>query len=158
MVLNDFQTLTKAACKPWEDQILVHTYLRKGNGHVISHCSSPIKLKNIQHSNFTKTCFSEVFSDNIFIARISEYWLFYCILFFSSFQLTEAGSGINCLDSMCCFSDGETACTSVRRMLERLMGRCSPTRVNRCGISLNSLCCRRFSYKLEPDEPAAIDV
>uniref|UniRef100_A0A8C5T8B3 Phospholipid-transporting ATPase n=1 Tax=Malurus cyaneus samueli TaxID=2593467 RepID=A0A8C5T8B3_9PASS len=73
-------------------------------------------------------------------------------------QLTEAGSGINCLDSMCCFSDGETACTSVRRMLERLMGRCSPTRVNRCGISLNSLCCRRFSYKLEPDEPAAIDV
>ncbi|RMC01996.1 hypothetical protein DUI87_21158 [Hirundo rustica rustica] len=73
-------------------------------------------------------------------------------------QLTEAGSGINCLDSMCCFSDGETACTSVRRMLERLMGRCSPSRVNRCGISLNSLCCRRFSYKLEPDEPAAIDV
>ncbi|NWS44684.1 AT11B ATPase, partial [Probosciger aterrimus] len=46
-------------------------------------------------------------------------------------QLTEAGSGINCLDSMCCFSDGETACTSVRRMLERLMGSCSPTRVNR---------------------------
>ncbi|NWW32221.1 AT11B ATPase, partial [Panurus biarmicus] len=46
-------------------------------------------------------------------------------------QLTEAGSGINCLDSMCCFSDGETACTSVRRMLERLMGRCSPSRVNR---------------------------
>ncbi|EMP25194.1 Putative phospholipid-transporting ATPase IF [Chelonia mydas] len=73
-------------------------------------------------------------------------------------QLTETGSGINCLDSMCCFSDGETACASVRRMLERLMGRCSPTRVNRCGISLNSLCCRRFSYKLEPDEPAAIDV
>ncbi|OXB82468.1 UNVERIFIED_CONTAM: hypothetical protein H355_000726 [Colinus virginianus] len=72
-------------------------------------------------------------------------------------QLTETGSGINCMDSMCCFSDGETACTSVRRMLERLMGRCSPTRVNRCGISLNSLCCRRFSYKLEPDEPAAID-
>ncbi|XP_039344128.1 probable phospholipid-transporting ATPase IF isoform X5 [Mauremys reevesii] len=46
-------------------------------------------------------------------------------------QLTETGSGINCLDSMCCFSDGETACASVRRMLERLMGRCSPTRVNR---------------------------
>ncbi|OXB60823.1 hypothetical protein ASZ78_016551 [Callipepla squamata] len=72
-------------------------------------------------------------------------------------KLAETGSGINCMDSMCCFSDGETACTSVRRMLERLMGRCSPTRVNRCGISLNSLCCRRFSYKLEPDEPAAID-
>ncbi|KAM9378593.1 phospholipid-transporting ATPase IF [Phaethornis superciliosus] len=73
-------------------------------------------------------------------------------------KLTEAGSGVNCLDSMCCFSDGETACTSVRRMLERVMGSCSPTRVNRCGISLNSLCCRRFSYKLEPDEPAAIDI
>lgn len=79
------------------------------------------------------------------------------IYFFLSFQFTETGSSINCMDSMCCFSDGETACTSVRRMLERLMGRCSPTRVNRCGISLNSLCCRQFSYKLEPDEPAAID-
>ncbi|XP_066474828.1 phospholipid-transporting ATPase IF isoform X1 [Tiliqua scincoides] len=73
-------------------------------------------------------------------------------------QLTETGTSINCLDSMCCFSDGETACASLRRMLERIMGRCSPTRVNRCGISLNCLCCRRFSYKLENEEPAAIDV
>ncbi|XP_062987976.1 phospholipid-transporting ATPase IF isoform X2 [Elgaria multicarinata webbii] len=46
-------------------------------------------------------------------------------------QLTETGTGVNCLDSMCCFSDGETACTSLRRVLERIMGRCSPTRVNR---------------------------
>ncbi|XP_069474761.1 phospholipid-transporting ATPase IF isoform X6 [Ambystoma mexicanum] len=73
-------------------------------------------------------------------------------------QLIETGSGINCLDSVCCFSGGETACTPARRMLERVMGRCSPIRVNRCGISLNSLCCRRISYKLENDEPTAIDV
>ncbi|KAH0624186.1 hypothetical protein JD844_007690 [Phrynosoma platyrhinos] len=73
-------------------------------------------------------------------------------------ELAETNTGINCLDSMCCFSVGETACTSLRRMLERIMGRCSPARVNRCGISLNCLCCRRFSYKLEHDEPAAIDV
>ncbi|XP_069069201.1 phospholipid-transporting ATPase IF isoform X2 [Pleurodeles waltl] len=46
-------------------------------------------------------------------------------------QLTEASSGINCLDSMCCFSGGETACAPARRMLERVMGRCSPIRVNR---------------------------
>ncbi|XP_068811307.1 phospholipid-transporting ATPase IF isoform X13 [Struthio camelus] len=46
-------------------------------------------------------------------------------------QLTETGSGVNCLDSMCCLSDGETACAPLRRRLERLMGRCSPTRVNR---------------------------
>ncbi|XP_075426819.1 phospholipid-transporting ATPase IF isoform X2 [Ascaphus truei] len=46
-------------------------------------------------------------------------------------QLTETGSGINCLDSMCCYSDGETACVPIRRMLGRLMGHCSPSRVNR---------------------------
>lgn len=58
MVVNDFHTLTKAAFKPWEDQILVHIDLRKQSGNVIHHCSSPLKLKNIQHSNFKKTCFS----------------------------------------------------------------------------------------------------
>ncbi|XP_072852346.1 phospholipid-transporting ATPase IF isoform X14 [Pogona vitticeps] len=73
-------------------------------------------------------------------------------------QLIETSGSINCLDSMCCFSDGETACAPLRRMLERIMGRCSPTRVTRCGISLNCLCCRRFSYKLENDEPAVVDV
>ncbi|XP_054838536.1 phospholipid-transporting ATPase IF isoform X2 [Eublepharis macularius] len=46
-------------------------------------------------------------------------------------QLTETGTGLSCLDSMCCFSDGETACASLRRMLEGVTGRCSPTRVNR---------------------------
>nr|XP_060623434.1 phospholipid-transporting ATPase IF isoform X7 [Anolis sagrei ordinatus] len=45
-------------------------------------------------------------------------------------QLAETGAGINCLDSVCCFSNGETACASLRRMLERIMGRCSPARVN----------------------------
>ncbi|XP_030072461.1 LOW QUALITY PROTEIN: phospholipid-transporting ATPase IF [Microcaecilia unicolor] len=46
-------------------------------------------------------------------------------------QLTEAGSGIDCLDSMCCFAGWDTACVPVRRMLERVMGRCSPARFNR---------------------------
>ncbi|KAM3834517.1 phospholipid-transporting ATPase IF isoform 1-T1 [Vipera latastei] len=73
-------------------------------------------------------------------------------------QLTKTGPGVNCLESMCCFSDGDPACTSFRRMLERIMGRCSPSRVNRCGISLKCLCCRQFSYKLEHDEPTTIDV
>ncbi|XP_053566150.1 phospholipid-transporting ATPase IF [Bombina bombina] len=46
-------------------------------------------------------------------------------------QLTETGSGIKCLDSMCCYAGGETACLSFRRMLERMIGRCSPPRVTR---------------------------
>ncbi|XP_020925533.1 probable phospholipid-transporting ATPase IF isoform X9 [Sus scrofa] len=45
-------------------------------------------------------------------------------------QLTETNSSIKCLDSMCCFSEGETACASVGRMLERVIGRCSPTHVS----------------------------
>lgn len=45
-------------------------------------------------------------------------------------QLTETNSSIKCLDSMCCFS-GEAACTSVGRMLERVIGRCSPAHVSR---------------------------
>uniref|UniRef100_A0A8D2Q432 Phospholipid-transporting ATPase n=1 Tax=Varanus komodoensis TaxID=61221 RepID=A0A8D2Q432_VARKO len=55
-------------------------------------------------------------------------------------QFTEAGTGINCLDSMCCISDGETACTSVGRMLERMMRRCSPTRVNRSWSATEPFC------------------
>ncbi|XP_043329572.1 phospholipid-transporting ATPase IF isoform X9 [Cervus canadensis] len=46
-------------------------------------------------------------------------------------QLTETNSSIKCLDSMCCFSEGETACASVGRMLERVIGRCSPSHVSR---------------------------
>ncbi|KAK2497659.1 hypothetical protein MC885_019972 [Smutsia gigantea] len=46
-------------------------------------------------------------------------------------QLTETNSSLKCLDSMCCFSEGETACSSVGRMLERVIGRCSPTHVSR---------------------------
>ncbi|XP_068137185.1 phospholipid-transporting ATPase IF isoform X3 [Hyperolius riggenbachi] len=72
-------------------------------------------------------------------------------------QLTEAGSGISCMDSMCCYTGGETACVPVRRLLERVMGRCTAPRVNRCGSPLNTFCCQRFSYKLENDEPAALD-
>ncbi|XP_062960470.1 phospholipid-transporting ATPase IF isoform X8 [Cynocephalus volans] len=46
-------------------------------------------------------------------------------------QLTETNSGVKCLDSMCCFPEGETACASIGRMLERVIGRCSPTHVSR---------------------------
>ncbi|XP_058890475.1 phospholipid-transporting ATPase IF-like isoform X1 [Acipenser ruthenus] len=73
-------------------------------------------------------------------------------------QHTETHKGISCLDAMCCFSDGETACAPVGRLMERMMGRCNPSRLRRCGISLSSLCCRRISYKLECDEPAALSV
>ncbi|XP_038604598.1 probable phospholipid-transporting ATPase IF [Tachyglossus aculeatus] len=46
-------------------------------------------------------------------------------------QLSETNASINCLDSMCCFSEGETACASLGRTLGRVMRRCSPARVNR---------------------------
>uniref|UniRef100_Q9N0Z4-2 Isoform 2 of Phospholipid-transporting ATPase IF n=1 Tax=Oryctolagus cuniculus TaxID=9986 RepID=Q9N0Z4-2 len=46
-------------------------------------------------------------------------------------QLTETNSSIKCVDSLCCFPEGETTCTSVRRMLERVIGRCSPTHISR---------------------------
>ncbi|XP_073531084.1 phospholipid-transporting ATPase IF isoform X2 [Phyllobates terribilis] len=46
-------------------------------------------------------------------------------------QLTETGSGISCLDSMCCYTGGETACVSFRRLLDRVMGRCTAPRVTR---------------------------
>lgn len=72
-------------------------------------------------------------------------------------QLTETNSSIKCLDSMCCFSEGETACASVGRMLERVIGRCSPSHVSRCEISLSSLCCRWVYYKLEQVEPTSLD-
>ncbi|PNJ69035.1 ATP11B isoform 3 [Pongo abelii] len=46
-------------------------------------------------------------------------------------QLTETNAGIKCLESMCCFPEGEAACASVGRMLERVIGRCSPTHISR---------------------------
>ncbi|XP_015677894.1 probable phospholipid-transporting ATPase IF [Protobothrops mucrosquamatus] len=61
-------------------------------------------------------------------------------------QLTKTGPGVNCLESMCCFSDGEPACTSFRRLLERLMGRCSPTRVNRSWSSTEPFCTSDRSF------------
>ncbi|KAJ7324730.1 hypothetical protein JRQ81_017750 [Phrynocephalus forsythii] len=64
-------------------------------------------------------------------------------------QLTETSSSINCLDSVCCFTDGETACTPLRRTLERIMGRCSPTRITR-SAKLVSCCCFRSWSSTEP--------
>ncbi|XP_033884755.2 phospholipid-transporting ATPase IF-like isoform X4 [Acipenser ruthenus] len=46
-------------------------------------------------------------------------------------QHTETHKGISCLDAMCCFSDGETACAPVGRLMERMMGRCNPSRLRR---------------------------
>ncbi|XP_033258994.1 phospholipid-transporting ATPase IF isoform X6 [Orcinus orca] len=57
-------------------------------------------------------------------------------------QLTETNSSIKCLDSMCCFSEGETACASVGRMLERVIGRCSPSHVSRFSFVVTM----RFTY------------
>uniref|UniRef100_A0A6I8N7B4 Uncharacterized protein n=2 Tax=Ornithorhynchus anatinus TaxID=9258 RepID=A0A6I8N7B4_ORNAN len=49
-------------------------------------------------------------------------------------QLSETNSSINCLDSMCCFSEGETACASLGRTLGRVMRRCNPARVNSASV------------------------
>ncbi|XP_041126384.1 phospholipid-transporting ATPase IF-like isoform X1 [Polyodon spathula] len=46
-------------------------------------------------------------------------------------QHSETHNGISCLDAMCCFSDGETACAPVGRIMERMMGRCNPSRLRR---------------------------
>lgn len=73
------------------------------------------------------------------------------------FQFIEAYQGIGCVDSMCCFSEGQNACSRLGRLVERIMGRCDPARATRCDLSLSSLCCKHISYKLEHDEPAALD-
>ncbi|XP_077146550.1 phospholipid-transporting ATPase IF isoform X2 [Ranitomeya variabilis] len=52
-------------------------------------------------------------------------------------QLTETGSGISCLDSMCCYTGGETACVSFRRLLDGVMGRCTVPRVTRSWSELD---------------------
>ncbi|XP_069583348.1 phospholipid-transporting ATPase IF isoform X2 [Ranitomeya imitator] len=52
-------------------------------------------------------------------------------------QLTETGSGISCLDSMCCYTGGETACVSFRRLLDGVMGRCTAPRVTRSWSELD---------------------
>ncbi|XP_074154386.1 phospholipid-transporting ATPase IF isoform X4 [Sminthopsis crassicaudata] len=62
-------------------------------------------------------------------------------------QLTETNPGVKCLDSICCFSEGQAACASFGRMLDRVMGSCSPAQVNRCEMSHGSLCCKGVSYK-----------
>lgn len=60
-------------------------------------------------------------------------------------QLAEAPSGVKCLDSICCFP-GETPCASVGRVLDRVIGRCSPNHISRWDISLGSLCCTWVSW------------
>uniref|UniRef100_A0A8C1ZE15 Phospholipid-transporting ATPase n=1 Tax=Cyprinus carpio TaxID=7962 RepID=A0A8C1ZE15_CYPCA len=72
-------------------------------------------------------------------------------------QFIEAYQGIGCVDSMCCFSEGQNACSRLGRLVERMMGRCDPARATRCDLSLSSLCCNHLSYKLEHDEPSALD-
>lgn len=78
-------------------------------------------------------------------------------LCFSLLQFIEEYQGIGCVDSMCCFSEGQNACSRLGRLVERMMGRCDPARASRCDLSLSRLCCKHISYKLEHDEPAARD-
>ncbi|XP_048398041.1 phospholipid-transporting ATPase IF isoform X1 [Stegostoma tigrinum] len=52
-------------------------------------------------------------------------------------QLMEPNSGITCMESICCYSRGETACSPLRRILDQIMGRCKPLRVNRCWSDLD---------------------
>uniref|UniRef100_A0A8C1X206 Phospholipid-transporting ATPase n=1 Tax=Cyprinus carpio TaxID=7962 RepID=A0A8C1X206_CYPCA len=46
-------------------------------------------------------------------------------------QFIEAYQGIGCVDSMCCFSEGQNACSRLGRLVERMMGRCDPARATR---------------------------
>uniref|UniRef100_A0A8C7SGK5 Phospholipid-transporting ATPase n=1 Tax=Oncorhynchus mykiss TaxID=8022 RepID=A0A8C7SGK5_ONCMY len=57
-------------------------------------------------------------------------------------QLIETNyQGIGCVDSMCCYSEGENGCTRLGRMVEQVMGRCDPACANRCDPMLCSLYC-----------------
>uniref|UniRef100_W5K1S5 Phospholipid-transporting ATPase n=1 Tax=Astyanax mexicanus TaxID=7994 RepID=W5K1S5_ASTMX len=41
-------------------------------------------------------------------------------------QFIEASTGISCMDSLCCYSEGRSGCSRLAGLLERLMGRCDP--------------------------------
>ncbi|KAG1933702.1 putative phospholipid-transporting ATPase IF [Pimephales promelas] len=77
--------------------------------------------------------------------------------FMAIIQSIEEYKGIGCVDSVCCFSEGQNACSRLGRLVERMTGRCDPARASRCDLSLSRLCCKHISYKLEHDEPAARD-
>ncbi|XP_067898450.1 phospholipid-transporting ATPase IF [Heterodontus francisci] len=53
-------------------------------------------------------------------------------------QLMEANSGITCMESICCCSSGETACSPLKRILDQIMGRCNPLQVSRSWNDLDS--------------------
>ncbi|KAA0712469.1 putative phospholipid-transporting ATPase IF [Triplophysa tibetana] len=76
---------------------------------------------------------------------------------YETVQFIEANEGIGCVDSMCCFSEGQNSCTRLGRLVERMMGRCDLSRATRCELSLSSLCCEHISYKLDREESAAPD-
>ena len=82
---------------------------------------------------------------------------FLCFSLSLSRQFIETNyQGIGCVDSMCCYSEGENGCARLGRMVAQVMGCCDPAYANRCDPTLCSLCCcRRISYKLEQDEPTA---
>ncbi|XP_018612805.1 probable phospholipid-transporting ATPase IF isoform X1 [Scleropages formosus] len=46
-------------------------------------------------------------------------------------QLIEGDSGVSCVDSMCCFSEGERQHSWVGQAMERTLGRWDPTRISR---------------------------
>uniref|UniRef100_A0A672SSF2 Phospholipid-transporting ATPase n=1 Tax=Sinocyclocheilus grahami TaxID=75366 RepID=A0A672SSF2_SINGR len=116
-----------------------------GNGQV---SVSPASLPSSLLFSYSHVCW-EPFGLISFVLWLTSLFLF--------FQFIEAYQGIGCVDSMCCFSEGQNACSRLGRLVERMMGRCDPARVTRCDLSLSSLCCKHVSYKLEHDEPAAPD-
>uniref|UniRef100_A0A8B9KMW0 Phospholipid-transporting ATPase n=1 Tax=Astyanax mexicanus TaxID=7994 RepID=A0A8B9KMW0_ASTMX len=69
-------------------------------------------------------------------------------------QFIEASTGISCMDSLCCYSEGRSGCSRLAGLLERLMGRCDP-RAARCDLSLSHFCCKHTAYKLECEDAGA---
>ncbi|XP_072111314.1 phospholipid-transporting ATPase IF isoform X1 [Mobula birostris] len=55
-------------------------------------------------------------------------------------QFLETKSGVTCMESLCCYSSGETGCSPFRRVLDQIMGRCNSLRVNRSWSDLDPYC------------------
>ncbi|XP_042194917.1 phospholipid-transporting ATPase IF isoform X2 [Callorhinchus milii] len=55
-------------------------------------------------------------------------------------QLLEPGPSVSCLDSMRCYTGGETVCAALGRGLDRLVGRCSTLRTTRSWSDSDPYC------------------
>nr|XP_055074814.1 phospholipid-transporting ATPase IF isoform X1 [Misgurnus anguillicaudatus] len=67
-------------------------------------------------------------------------------------QSIEAHQGIGCMDSMCCFSEGQNACSRLGRMVERMMGHCDPSRATRSWSDSETFSNDRSILTLSPME------